>query len=89
MPRPICVKCQTDFRPHNNDVVAIETMNGGEDYKAWCADLWKCPSCGEEIIIGFGKDAFAEHYQNDFKDKIKTLEEGGMLICRSYDCPKQ
>jgi len=35
-------------------------------YKIWYADLWKCPNCKNEIIVGFGWNPVAEHFQNDF-----------------------
>ena len=35
------------------------TTHHGESapYKLWHADLLECPTCGHEIVAGFGKDA--------------------------------
>jgi hypothetical protein len=81
--RPVCVKCQTDFRPKNNDVVLLDVASFG-DYKAWNADLWKCPKCGSEIIVGFGNSAFTEHFEPDFKEKLKTAGQS-FTIYKSYE----
>lgn len=41
-------------------------------YKCWMGDLWKCPDCGNEIVLGvISSSPLAEHYQNDFEEKQK------------------
>lgn len=42
-------------------------------YKCWMGDLWRCPDCGHEIIVGVVGGPFAEHYQADFKEKQKAF----------------
>jgi hypothetical protein len=84
MHRPICVACSVDMRPYKNDVVAVDVANFG-DYKAWCADLWRCPKCKHEIITGFGFDAFTVHHEDDFQQKLQIMQEAGKPIYRSYN----
>ena len=35
-------------------------------YKLWSGDLWKCDSCGAQIVVGVGRGPIAEHYQENF-----------------------
>ena len=82
--KPICVPCRRFFKPKKNGVFFIEgmpVMNGAKPgsmeaekwkpYKLWSGDLWECPDCGAVIISGTGKDRIAEHYQEDFAEKIE------------------
>lgn len=60
MPRPFCVKCKCEFHPEKNGVIL-------EIYGAlWHADLWKCPSCGMEIIAGYGFKPMAFDCSEDY-----------------------
>ena len=35
-------------------------------YKVWSGDLWECPDCHAEIIVGAGLDPIREHHEKDF-----------------------
>lgn len=37
-------------------------------YKLWRADLWECPDCGHEIVVGFARQPWSEHFEPDFKE---------------------
>lgn len=39
-----------------------------EPYKLWNADLYECPDCGHQIVVGFGQSPMAEHYMPKFKE---------------------
>lgn len=80
MPKPICVKCGTFFKPKTNGVYVLEQMPIGQKqepgiannkgwipYKIWMADLYECHSCGAEIVHGYGFAPQSEHYKDDFK----------------------
>lgn len=82
MPKPVCVKCQCFFRPKTNGVHWVEGMPDGhtpgnirgrrapeawQPYKLWNSDLWECPDCGHQIIVGHAGQPTAEHYQDDFQ----------------------
>jgi len=70
--------------PETDGVGVLDVADFGP-YKIWSADKWKCPKCGIEIVIGFGDEAIAEHYQTDhFDHVVKHYRERGLLTeCRS------
>lgn len=73
--KPICVPCQTFFRPAKNGFEFIETFSSGGEakpYKLWQGDKWRCPGCGAEIVVGVGASPIAEHYQPDFAAKVEA-----------------
>jgi hypothetical protein len=37
-----------------------------EPYKVWSGDLWECPDCHAEIIVGTGRDPVSQNYMPDF-----------------------
>jgi len=51
--RPVCVKCSRDMLPKTNDVTLVDVYQKVET-GLWLGDLWHCPECGVEVIIGFG-----------------------------------
>lgn len=78
---PCCVNCKTGYVPLKNDVIVLETMdNKMIPYKLWSADLVQCPKCKHRLITGFGRDAFAEHYQTDFDAVFKKAYHSGLLF---------
>lgn len=85
MPKPVCVKCQCFFRPKQNDYAVVEAMpiatparigkmepEKWKPYKLWNADLWECPCCGTQIVVGFGRTPVAEHFQEGFKERMAS-----------------
>lgn len=84
--RPICVNCHRFFTPQKNGFYFIEGMekvNGAlagiqepekwDPYKIWSGDLWQCPGCGSEIIVGTGANALAHWHDDDFESMTKNL----------------
>lgn len=84
--RPICISCQRFFKPKKNGFYFTEGMervsgalSGTQEpenwkpYKIWSGDLWQCPGCGSEIIVGTGANALAHHWEDDFKTMTKNL----------------
>ena len=60
--RHACVSCNQAMRCKKNEVVVNVFYDNGQgkhifDYACY-ADLWECPTCGREIITGFGRQAF-------------------------------
>ena len=62
----VCVACNRFMRIEKNGVTVEELMDDGSPYKLWDADKYKCPSCGHEVISGFGRQPIAEHYQENY-----------------------
>lgn len=56
--RNVCPKCQIEMQVEKNEVPVIHFTDNnrdkGIDFMVW-GDLWKCPTCKNEIISGFGK----------------------------------
>lgn len=50
--RPVCVKCEREMRCEKNGIRV-----GGKEVPTWVryGDKFKCPSCGFEIVVGFGE----------------------------------
>lgn len=38
-------------------------------YKLWNGDLWKCPDCGHEIVVG-ALHQVSEHYYPDWDEAV-------------------
>ncbi len=85
--KPVCVMCERFYRPKKNGFGWIEGMPIDNDtkpglaepekweaYKLWNGDLWECPDCGAQIIVGNGSRPVAEHYQPDFEKLIREYE---------------
>lgn len=84
MLKPICVKCELFYKPKKNGVYVIEGMpktsktaeHAWVPYKLWCADLWECKGCGDQIIDRSGLHEIAIQHQPDFQklcDEFKPL----------------
>lgn len=43
-------------------------------YKLWMGDLWECPDCRAQIIVGFGQGPISEHYLPNFKEQVEHFE---------------
>lgn len=90
MLKPICVKCERFYRPKKNGVFFIEsyptkplappgraTPEFWLPYKVWSGDLWHCPDCGHELVVGTGMRAVSEKHMDGFMgwvDRAKWLE---------------
>jgi len=84
--RPVCVKCQVEMTPEKNGVGLLDMASFGP-YQLWDADLWKCPACDYEIVVGFGANAIAEHYEENFQTPIDYYQDHSLLI-KSWENPK-
>lgn len=68
-----CAGCKVLLRPRKNDVTVLITASFGP-YQIWQADLWECPECSQQVILGYGMKPWAEHYQPDFKDHLAGVD---------------
>jgi len=69
----VCVKCQVEMRPEKNGVGAL-LMAADAPYHLYDADLWKCPVCGIQAVLGFGKEPVAEAHEPDFMARLATYD---------------
>jgi hypothetical protein len=58
----------------DNVVVGIGGNGQWWPYKLWVGDLWECPDCLTQIIIGTGQHPVAEHYESDFARKVTEYD---------------
>jgi len=77
--RPVCVKCKTEFEPERNGIGLLD-MADYSPYKIWEADLYKCPKCGIEIVVGFGQQAIFAHYQDGFEGYLDLKRKKSLVI---------
>lgn len=86
MPRPVCVKCEMEFRRERNGIYVVEMFQGNTQiYKIWQADKWKCPRCGTEIIVGFADKPTKQHFEGDIDKFLSGLKEKGNEIVYDYE----
>jgi hypothetical protein len=85
--KPICRPCHRFFRPKKTGIYFLEGMPADlcddpkpglaepekwRPYKLWSGDLWMCPSCQTEIIVGTGISPVAEHYEQHFEAVVQS-----------------
>lgn len=94
--KPVCFDCQCFYRPEKNGFRFTEGMLQGnspgkginategawQPYKLWVGDLWKCPICGHQIIVGATNQQM-EHFMSEFK---KIHHELGFDQFQVNDC---
>jgi hypothetical protein len=82
--RPVCVKCETEMEPEKNGVGVLDHASFGP-YKIWMADMWQCPVCKVQIVIGFGHGPLAEHYEEEFTSHVDTFRQPGELLINNKE----
>ena len=75
----VCVKCEGEMRPRNNDAAVVEMANFGP-YKLWNADIWACPGCGFEVVAGFAQKPFAEYFEQGFLGALEHTKQTRRLV---------
>jgi len=75
MPKPICVKCKIEYEPFENGAYVAEMFQRNKIYKIWSGDIWQCPICENKIVVGFGQNPVAHHFEKEFVKKLKDKIE--------------
>lgn len=92
--KPVCVPCERFMRPKKIGYYFLEGMPsfgftergvgkgaiGWEPYKLWAGDLWYCPTCLTEIIVGTGMNPISEHYMEDFAETVERFNASQLLV---------
>ena len=87
MPKPICIKCEVEFKIEENDINVVEMFQKNKEiYKIWSADKLKCPLCGIEIVYGFGAAPLIQNGE-DTKAYLKELINNHATIIFDYEHP--
>ncbi len=89
--RPVCAKCECELKPKENGIGLLDMFNpsdksGPQPYQLWDADLYKCPKCGYEIVIGFGDLPMVEHWEEDehLERTMYYYEANNRRVIRNY-----
>ncbi len=78
--RPVCVRCQREMIPEQNGIGVLD-MNGDKGFQLWDADLWKCPGCDVEIVVGFGQCPVSEHFEGErFNQMVISYKNDSQVI---------
>ena len=87
MRRPICAKCQIEFRVLKNGVWVIDmAWKPPKPCEIWRADLFECPICKAQIVGGFAQEPLAENYQDSFGYWLRKAIEGTHVY--NYEHPE-
>ena len=72
--RPVCAECEVEMVPETNGVGVLDMAEFGP-HQVWDADLYKCPKCGFEVIVGFGQAPLAEHHEGNFESTVQSYRD--------------
>lgn len=87
MGRPICVKCEVEFRMKIAGIYVKEMYRHNQEvYKVWSADLWECPLCGTQIVFGFGNNPLAHGSdEEEMREVLKKLENPERVVIQNLE----
>lgn len=51
-----------------------------QPYKVWTSDMYECPECHHQILVGFGNQPSVEHYQDEFETLQMSLGATQLLV---------
>jgi hypothetical protein len=73
---PVCATCKRALRCKKNSYAVIDG-NG-----LWHADLWECPGCDLEVVLGFAPEPMMEPYDPRFAALValETRHYGPPLV---------
>ena len=87
--KPICVACARFYKPKKSGVSFEEgrpaDYNGQTrwaPYKLWMGDLWECPDCESQVIVGVGSQPLAEHFEPGYGRTVEVFNP----VLRIDDC---
>ena len=63
----VCVRCALEMRACKTGDVVEELDSSGAPYKVWSCDRFECPSCLLQVLVNFGRQPIAEHYQPSYE----------------------
>ena len=82
MPRMVCVRDGVEFRVIKNEVVLAQPD------ALWYGDLWRCPTCGAEVVAGIGQEPFLEAWRGDIGAEVVKLWKAGAVIINKKAAPR-
>ena len=79
MPRPVCVCCRKEMRCSKNGR-AVLTTTDGNPYQLWEGDEYECRECGHRVVVGFGLQPIAEHFEEKMKPWLERERKASNLV---------
>lgn len=78
----VCVSCEVEMRPKQNGVVLVEAAVFGF-LALYSADVWHCPVCEHEAIIGVADTPLYGHWEGNIVEEIRRREKRGerIIVC--------
>lgn len=70
----VCVKCEREMMPERTGVTVEEHTDDGGPYKIWSADLYYCPKCGHQCLVGFADRPLAHHHQTAEYNTLRNVK---------------
>lgn len=70
----ICISCEKEMQLLKVGVVVEEHMADGSGYKIWGADLWECPKCKHQCVLGFADRPIVHHFDPSYAEFQKQVE---------------
>lgn len=83
MAEKVCVKCEVELRVKANGIAVVSMATWGP-LSLYRADLWTCPVCGYEALIGFGQQEAVHRFDTDLEAHINSLEKCGHRVLRFW-----
>ena len=68
----ICVKCCVELRPAKNGATILERLPDSKIAAVWLGDIWECPDCKQQTVIGIGKGPVLSRFQFTNEDDWLT-----------------
>ena len=74
-PIPICFKCRVEMRCEKNSQMVHDPEAGGFPSTYWVGDVFKCPECSSQVVVGFSKSGFSkEEWESMGRDVSESVE---------------
>jgi hypothetical protein len=86
----VCVHCEVELRCKTNGVLLVECATWGF-MTIREADLWHCPTCQSETVLGCAPAQLYAHFEGDIVAEVKRREARGqrVILCWLNEREKQ
>lgn len=85
MRKPLCIKCQTQFRVVETGVTVMTMFSTPpRPCELIMADLLECPGCGTQIVAQYANRIYARHYNPNFQERLDQAKH----VVYDYELPQ-
>ena len=71
---PICFRCRCEMRCEKNSQIVCDTEACGFPSTYWVGDVFKCPECSSEVVVGFSDGFLKEEWEAMGRDVSEAVE---------------